>query len=331
MAMSNFSIGPEVHAAKSALSAQLLLRANPDMVSPMSTMNPVVTPSPESNVVAVGVGEKVTRGISTGIPAVKVFVRVKFAEGDIPLQHRIQTEFEGVAVDVEQIGTVRTFKAPTDPRVKIRPAAPGCSIGFVHPDADFLMAGTFGALVKRNGKFFALSNNHVLANQNRLPAGSEIVQPGLLDDNTRTNVIGRLAKFVPLAAENRVDAAIAEIDPDFVTNEILFIGPPNGTTPATVDMTVHKFGRTTSYRVGRVVSINTDVKVAYDTGELLFRQQMIIRGINFEQFSAAGDSGSLILRRSTNEATGLLFAGSATHTIANQIDDVLAALNITLA
>ena len=96
-------------------------------------------------------------------------------------------------------------------------------------------------------------------------------------------------------------------------------------------MVVHKFGRTTSYTVGWIKSINTDVTVSYETGNFTFQDQIIIVGAQGKSFSAAGDSGSLILERSTNKAVGLLFAGSTTHTIANHIDDVLAALKVTLA
>ncbi len=47
-------------------------------------------------------------------------------------------------------------------------------------------------------------------------------------------------------------------------------------------------------------------------------------------FSDSGDSGSLIVDRKSRRATGLLFAGSATHTIANPIDEVLTALGVSL-
>jgi hypothetical protein len=328
---SSSSIGANLRSAKAAASALYLRpRSAEEGFSAMSAMNPIASPDPASNVVAVGIGEKVSKGISTGIPAVKVFVRVKFGDSDISDDDRIQDMIDGMPVDVEQIGTIRAFAAMPNPRVKIRPAPPGSSVGFLNP--NFKMAGTFGALAKKGNKVFVLSNNHVLADENRLPLGSPIVQPGPLDGGKPSNNIARLTKFIPLVPTgNVVDAAIAEADPKQVTRDILFIGPPKGKTPAKIDMTVHKFGRTTSYRVGRVISIDTDVKIAYDIGELMFENQIVIRGINGEQFSAAGDSGSLILERSTNKATGLLFAGSSSHTIANHIDDVLKALKITLA
>ena len=94
---------------------------------------------------------------------------------------------------------------------------------------------------------------------------------------------------------------------------------------------VHKFGRTTGYRAGRVTGVDTDVSVQYETGTYTFEGQIIIVGLNGQPFSAAGDSGSLILDRDTQMAVALLFAGSTSHTIANHIDDVLQNLNVTLA
>src|SRR5439155_122950 len=61
---------------------------------------------------------------------------------------------------------------------------------------------------------YILSNNHVLADENSLPIGSAIFQPGLLDHGkVSTDQIARLTRFVPLkaGAANVVDAAIAEV------------------------------------------------------------------------------------------------------------------------
>jgi hypothetical protein len=241
-------------------------------------------------------------------------------------------------VDVEQVGTFRRLMPPAampDPRKRIRPARPGCSIGFQDPAGQFIMAGTFGALVKKGQQRFILSNNHVIADENKLPLGAPIFQPGFLDAGNPpvTDAIAKLTKFAPLVPGtlNKVDCAIAKLNANsLATNSVLFIGPPTGRTAARLDMVVHKFGRTTSFTVGRVTSIETDVSVQYDTGIVTFENQIIIVGLTAQPFSASGDSGSLILERSTNKAIGLLFAGSATHTIANHIADVLAAMNVSL-
>ena len=113
--------------------------------------------------------------------------------------------------------------------------------------------------------------------------------------------------------------------------DALFIGPPAGVAAAQFDMIVHKFGRTTDYTVGRVIDLTANVSVAYNIGTLVFTNQILIRGLSEQSFSEPGDSGSLILQRSTNQAVGLLFAGSPSHTIANHIQGVLDALNVQLA
>ncbi|MBV8519991.1 MAG: hypothetical protein JO197_21545 [Acidobacteria bacterium] len=331
-------IHPSLLGAKAEASA-LYLRPGAETFSARAAKAVVAAASPTGNIVAVGVGEKVTKGIATGVRAVKVFVRVKFASEVLSDDERIAPAINGVPVDVEQIGTVRAFRAETqgvvmpNPRIRRRPAQPGCSIGFI--DDELAMAGTFGALVKRGTKLFILSNNHVLANENQLPAGAAIAEPGTLDHGRTTDAIAKLAQFIELKLPpqmNRVDAALAEVTkPDAVSRDILFIGAPRTPAAARIDMIVQKFGRTTSYRAGRVISVATDVKVGYDIGELLFENQVIVQGLNGQAFSAAGDSGSLITERTTNRAVGLLFAGSSSHTIANHVEDVLAALRVRLA
>jgi hypothetical protein len=332
----------QLRAAKQEFASRFLRPAAAESITALSA---VASPAPSKNIVGVGIGEKITDGKATGTMAVKLLVRIKYPEDQIPQDEILPKTANGLPVDVEQVGTFRRFPARgaavaaaaamPNPRTKTRPAQPGCSIGFKDPNNQFVMAGTFGAVVKKGTKLFVLSNNHVLADENRLPLGSPIFQPGLLDSgNPNTDKIAQLTKFVPLATgtSNTVDCAIAEVtNNSLVSNAILFIGAPQGKRDAQIDMTVHKFGRTTSYRVGRITSIDTDVNVGYELGTLTFTSQIIIVGLNSQAFSAGGDSGSLILERSTQKAVGLLFAGSTTHTIANHIGDVLKALKVRLA
>jgi hypothetical protein len=308
---------------------------------------PPVNPIPSENIMGVGIGEKVSDGKQTGILAVKFLVRMKFAKSDLTTKHLLPKEIGGIPTDVEEVGIFRRFtpsSAPRvrqqtatmpNPKVKLRPAQPGCSIGFQVPGNQFTMAGTFGALVRDDEGIYVLSNNHVLADENRLSVGAPIFQPGLLDGgNSKTGQIAALTRFVTLqsASKNAVDCAIAEVlSEDAMSKDILHIGPPQGTESAALDMTVHKFGRTTGYSVGQVTSIDTDVTVQYDLGNLTFTEQIIVVGNGATPFSNAGDSGSLILERATNKAIGLLFAGSGSHTIANHIDEVLSQLAVTLA
>lgn len=316
-----------------------------------------VNPEPAVNVLGVGIGEKISEGRPTGLQAVKFFVRSKIPAAYLSPANLLPESVGGLPTDVEETGLllpiakkrVATAAAPRakkkvaaapalpNPRQRYRPAPPGSSIGFRHPSHPQLkMAGTFGAVVTDDaGALYILSNNHVLADENRLPLGDPIFQPGLLDGGRlNKDRIAELTRFVPLDpnGDNVVDAAIARaLDPSDLTRNILFIGPPAGVSAAQFDMIVHKFGRTTSYTAGRVTSLNTDVVVAYDIGSVFFAEQIIIRSLTEQPFSRPGDSGSLILERRSNNAIGLLFAGSDSHTVANHIQAVLDALAVRLA
>jgi hypothetical protein len=330
----------DLQAAKREWSQRLLQAPR---ASGLRAMSMAAGAAPSQNVVGVGIGEKLVDNKPAGVMAVKFLVQVKYPEGQVGTKHQLPKTIGGLPVDVEQVGLFRRFATkaqtalatPPNPQQKFRPAQPGCSVGFRDPQDQFVMAGTFGAVVQKKQDLFVLSNNHVLADENQLPLGAPIFQPGLLDGgNANTDQIAALTRAIKLRSGNfnKVDAAIAKVtQKSLVSNSILFIGPPQGTSTAQIDMVVHKFGRTTSYRAGRVTSIDTDVTVQYETGNFSFANQIIIVGLNSQPFSAAGDSGSLILERSSQKAVGLLFAGSSSHTIANHIRDVLRALRVKLA
>lgn len=342
-----------LRAVKADWSARLLGRSTALGSAAAVRVSRVLAPPsarPERNVVGIGIGEKVVAGRPTGVLAVTFLVRTKFPADQIVAAERLPRTVDGVPTDVEEVGVFRKFPlAPRErprrpspvswsmpnPRARSRPARPGCSVGFQEPGTGAAMTGTLGAVVRRGAATFILSNNHVLADENRLAAGTPIVQPGLLDGGrSAPDRLATLAGFVPLrtGASNDIDGAIARVArARDVAGDVLHIGAVRGTVPATLDMVVHKFGRTSGYTVGRVTSVDTDVVVAYDTGDYTFGGQIIVRGLGAQPFSDAGDSGALIVERPSNRAVGLLFAGSRACTIANPIDSVLAALDVVLA
>lgn len=310
------------------------------------------------NVVGVGVDEKYVEGIPTGISCIKFLVRSKMPTSALSRRDKLPESIDGIPTDVEEVGLLIPFQktkakaaaaAMPNPRTRIRPAKPGSSIGFKEPTNAFVMAGTFGAVVKdAQGNKYILSNNHVLAFENGVEAdgvtrrqalspGAPIFQPGLLDGGSVANdKIAELTRWVDLHADrtdNSVDGAIAKIlNAGSVSPSVLFIGNVTGKKTAARDMIVHKFGRTTSYRVGQVSSVVFDVTVPYEVGDVMFADQIAIRGLNNQRFSDSGDSGSLIMERGTNKAVGLLFAGATNGslTFANHIRDVLTQLNVEL-
>lgn len=209
--------------------------------------------------------------------------------------------------------------------------------------------GTLGSLVQRNGVFYILSNNHVLARSDSATVGDNIIQPGLVDSNCNPNsdaVVAHLSQFVRLqTAGTNVDAAIAQINAGAVdTNGTIFsLGStatgnvPNPGSPhagtglaASMGLTVAKSGRTTGLTCSTVGSIEISTKVQYQTGcgtgttfSVTYQNQVSVSG---GTFSGQGDSGSLIVSQATADPVALLYAGSDTDTVGNPVNDVLAAM-----
>jgi hypothetical protein len=198
--------------------------------------------------------------------------------------------------------------------------------------------GTFGALVRRGSSLFILSNNHVLADENnRDLLGEPILQPAILDDAKFGNhQVASLSSFAKLlhGVPNRIDCAIAEVtNPSLVSNSILHIGVPSGTAAPFMGMPVHKFGRSSNYTVGSVSMFGANARLEYDTDIFLFKNQILIKSATNDPFLETGESGALVVERGTQRAVGLLIGLSSDGRsgVANPIDEVLQALNVTLA
>lgn len=225
--------------------------------------------------------------------------------------------------------------------------------------------GTLGSLIQNSsGTQFLLSNNHVLARSDQAKVGESIVQPGLIDDNCTPNTqggtetpVGTLTNWLPLSSNStNADAAIAAVNAGAVstTGNILELGAlqPNGTLLAappgisstagkgenpSLNMIVAKSGRTTGLTCAAVSALSLTVSVDYftDCAETkpyltkVFTNQI---GISGNQFSDAGDSGSLVVDSSNAEPVGLFFAGGSvpgtnmSEGIANPVSEVLSEL-----
>ena len=248
----------------------------------------------------------------------------------------IPANLEKVPVQVEVTGQ---FVARADPTVRfIRPVPIGVSTG--HPD---ITAGTIGCRVKDAiGNVYALSNNHVYANQNDASLGDEVIQPGTYDGGSLPNdFIGVLDNFQPIdfsGGNNTIDAAIAMLTPDFLgaaTPSDGYGTPSSAIVSAGLGMLVQKYGRTTGWTHGQISGINVTVNVCYESlgGIFCIKQARFVNQITITPgtFSGGGDSGSLIVTDDDyKNPVGLLFAGSDTMTIANLIGPVLARFGVTV-
>ncbi|MEO1644614.1 MAG: hypothetical protein AAFR67_05470 [Chloroflexota bacterium] len=132
--------------------------------------------------------------------------------------------------------------------------------------------------------------------------------------------------------QNGLDAAIARVlttDAFNFNTDIVKIGKVTGTRPPTLGMRVRKYGRTTEYTEGTVTLINATIDVAYST--LIGRRTARFTGqVMTTGMSAGGDSGSLIVAGDSQDAVGLLFAGSGATTIFTPIERVLSKLKVKI-
>jgi hypothetical protein len=301
-----------------------------------------------ANVVGVASGVKWTDGEPTGKPAVLVLVTHKVDKDDLPEGDRIPPTLGGAPTDVLAVGEVFAGQAlPLETGAealtrRVRPAQSGYSVGH-----RLITAGTIGTCVYDMlgagsnpagipGRYYILSNNHVLANSNNATPGDAVLQPGPFDGGTDpADRIAALSRFIPITFDppvprdqhrNLVDAALAEGQFHDLNREVYWIGYLRGwrqRTEVVVGMELRKTGRTTNYTTGRVTAVNATIDVNYGSGRVArFRDQIVTTNM-----SAGGDSGSLVADRE-NMAVGLLFAGSPVATILNQIQHVRSLLRI---
>jgi hypothetical protein len=334
---------------------------------------------PLTNVHATGVGIRQRQGkYVRGEHVIKVFVFDK-VQGEVPGvppsydQGRIPVDIEQLPVQVirpsssavannpsasetqpvaaavnAEAGTVLEAPQQLPPQCEnIRPIVAGISISPL--DANF--AGTLGCFLLRQNiatqEVFVLSNNHVLADVGRLPAGTKVCQPGPEVPPFHTDAATAFAtlhsaipiEFPNTSTEpvfNRFDAAIANVtNGDIIQRAQMFgmvqAGQPNPNNlpvydPSRVvspepDMRVMKIGRTTGFTRGLITATNVQgVQVNYGTNQFpviaVFRGVTTIIGDDNKPFSLPGDSGSVILEEATGHPVGLLFAGDGVKTMA---------------
>lgn len=280
-----------------------------------------------TRVLGVGVAEHVRDGRPRGEPALVMLVD----QLDDPERGLPRFSGRGIPIIYEEVGEIRSsvgFRAryrPVQGGVSIAPCARGYS-------------GTLGCVVSSNGVKYILSNNHVLADANTLPAGATISQQSIQDGGAcPADVIATLSHFVPIVigGNTPVDAAIAAIaggvnvDPRILrdTNVVEKLIAP--VTAPVLDLSVQKSGRTTGYtRAAKIQAIALTIQVnIVGHGLSTFPNVFSVKRAAGD-FSQPGDSGSLITTDPGNQPVGLLFASDtgAKTTYASPMTDVLQAL-----
>jgi hypothetical protein len=299
-------------------------------------------------------GHKITEDEDTEEPAILVLVNQKLAPELLTDNDLVPQKVEDRVTDVVEVGDIFAGGGPPEEeevmpeieeaeeiapqtlRQRIRPVMGGFSVGHRKITAGTIATccydlSPFPGIPRR---YYILSNNHVLANSNDAKIGDPILQPGPYDGGRYPrDVVARLSRFVPIrwrtrtsAPCNYVDAAIAEGPFHLLNRQIYWIGHVKQLyIAAKVGDIVEKTGRTTNFTTGKVTAINATVNVNYGSG----RVARFCRQILTTAMSAGGDSGSLVCDRD-ERAVGLLFAGSSSVTVLNNILYVQSMLRIRL-
>jgi hypothetical protein len=289
-------------------------------------------------VVHVSVGLKQKAGHATDQLCIRVYVCDKRDAREIPATELIPAEIEGIASDVNMVGT---FQFQTD-NTRYRPILGGIQItnriiGAGAPGASpQIVRGTLGcvALDNTDKAELLLSNWHVLT-ANGGNNGDKVFQPAPAwlpsltpaqlpfrpsDDTDKVAVVRRGV------ISEKVDAAIATIDVSscshccgiHYSNELPGLsvaGQPPGKTivgdeAAVAGMPVFKIGQATLRTEGRVLDVNYPAfTIALGGTNYTFNGQIAIQNVNpAVQFSDVGDSGAAVVNNN-NKIVGLLFAG----------------------
>jgi len=308
------------------------------------------------------ISTKKVNGKDTGTPCITVLVREKISRPFLIETEVVPQSVDDVPTDVVESGEIR--KVGIGKQGKLRPAPRGASIGHYH-----ITAGTFGALVYGASGAFILSNNHVLADENRGKLGDPILQPGPYDGGqTSTDRIGTLYKFIPVTFPGSAPSECswaksyvgfgnwigelfgkktgipARVSIDPVRNKVdCALALPDKasdlddqafegdhTPTGTVDATIGQ----AVFKTGRTTCFTNGSVIGLDaTIDVGYDQGTATyegQIVLGPGMSQGGDSGSLVQEKDTDKAVGLLFAGSDRTTIVNPINLVLDALGVSI-
>ena len=151
-----------------------------------------------------------------GLGAVLVFTKTPGVAG-------IPKDLDGVLVIVKVTGEIKALPKPPSPPGKDKPG--GDPVDPIDPTSRFnrpvpigvstghpaITAGTIGARVTDGTDVYALSNNHVYADENKSSVGDTVIQPGTYDGGAApADAIGTLFDFEPInfsGLDNIIDAA----------------------------------------------------------------------------------------------------------------------------
>ena len=276
-------------------------------------------------------GKTVGVGLSEKNDTVNVYAR-EFDDKSIQhIRKQVGAKTDSKEIVIIPTGDVRALQYDTISRTAYsRPIYGGMSISH-----EFVSAGTFGCLVydAKTKSPMALSNAHVTANSSLASnptafIGDKIFSPGCIDTSGCQYNWGSLTRFIPLQEDvyNFVDCAVSSPDNiNDINPNIIGIGEPQGYEAPKEGMKVVKSGRSSGITYSEIIDTHASMEVSYGNTIIKFTN-CVITAAN----AIGGDSGSVLINTDTKKVVSLLFAGSDTITVYNNIEYVLSALDVTI-
>lgn len=294
----------------------------------------------KSNVVGIGTGFKRTKGVVSTNLSMLFFVEKKVSKSQLSDDDFIPPFINDMPTDIVETGPfTKQLALPTaidsDPQLlnRIRPVLGGFSVGQVDVTAGTIATFAYDPVQGPSPNYYLLSTNSILANENRAPIGSPILQPAPFDGGTPdTDTVALLSRFIPIQFSTDTDSPVNYVDCALGIGNLSMLGKEvywqgyidTVASSITVGEAVQMTARTAGYTNGTVMSTDAMVMVGYDTGIALFEDQIVTTLVGLP-----GDAGGLLLN-SNKEALGMLFAGSPTSNLFNKIGTVLSFLNVKL-
>jgi hypothetical protein len=238
-------------------------------------------------------------GVNSDESRLVLFVEPGFDEEEIIKAAKLNTEVQSITDTLSSVH-FRQMDTGDSPRPST-PLRPGARVFGVGP-SGVSCNGTIAAFLKlhndgKNGSYWLLSNQHVLADEDGLPYNVEVRGAG-------QTLLSREVRVPEFTGKPRaVDAAVARIGHEDIEDiEISYdrirINSPKPLPGARVTrgLKVQKFGNATGVTSGELISRRATVEVANckDEGTTVYADQLVF-GSKSDTFLAHGDSGALVI------------------------------------
>lgn len=301
-----------------------------------------------SNIVAVGNGNKEVNGVNTNIPGLVFFVKKKVSTNLLNPLMIIPKRINGVITDVLEEGegkAERTYynKSYLKAFYKSMPALGGGCLS-IDVSEDKMYISTLGYTVterRTRESIYFLASAHFLDIKGGFRLGKQVnYSRGVNNDNEEIWLLGLMRKIVPIKYSNKFipitynlsDAGIGYVGVNnSKTKEFIYSGLMNGKFVKDIEKikkgdVIYKVGVSTGYTEGIVKSLNAIAKFSDRSNREYYMKDQIV----VEMRANEGDSGSLGINKKNDKAFGMLNGGDANYSYFSDIFNVFKELDIEL-